>query len=66
MRIWGADFIIVDESHKFRKLDFVTNRQDKGIDSNGSRMALDLYTKTHVAGEPEPLADPISLAPGPP
>ena len=49
----GADFLIVDESHKFRKLDFVTNRQDKGIDSNGSRMALDLYIKTSVPVHPD-------------
>jgi len=41
----GVDCMIVDESHEFRKLDFVTNRQAKGIDSNGSRKALDLYTK---------------------
>ena len=41
----GTDCMILDEAHEHRKLDFVTNRQAKGIDSNGSRKALDLYTK---------------------
>ena len=42
----GVDFLFVDEAHQFRKLDFTTNRQAKGIDSNGSIMAMDLYIKT--------------------
>ncbi|MCP3940932.1 MAG: PLxRFG domain-containing protein, partial [Desulfobacteraceae bacterium] len=42
----GADFLFVDEAHEFRKLDFVSNRQMKGIDQNGSQMAIDLYIKT--------------------
>jgi N12 class adenine-specific DNA methylase/archaellum component FlaC len=42
----GVDFLFVDEAHMFRKLDFATNQQVKGIDPNGSRMALDLYLKT--------------------
>lgn len=42
----GVDFLYVDEAHGFRKLDFVTNRdQVKGIDPSGSEMALDLYSK---------------------
>lgn len=42
----GVDFIYVDEAHEFRKLDFVTNRNNvKGIDSTGSQKALDLYSK---------------------
>ncbi|MEW5733437.1 MAG: DEAD/DEAH box helicase family protein, partial [Thermodesulfobacteriota bacterium] len=42
----GADFLFVDEAHMFRKLDFTTNQQIKGIDPNGSKRALDLYIKT--------------------
>ena len=43
----GVDFMYVDEAHEFRKLDFVTNRQNvKGISPIGSAMALDLYAKT--------------------
>jgi len=41
----GIDYAFVDEAHEFRKLDFTTNRQAKGIDSNGSRKAIDLYIK---------------------
>ena len=42
----GIDFLFVDEAHEFRKLDFATNRQVKGIDTNGSKKAIDLYIKT--------------------
>jgi N12 class adenine-specific DNA methylase len=42
----GADFIFIDEAHLFRKLDFTTNRQAKGIDPVGSQRAMDLYIKT--------------------
>lgn len=42
----GVDFMFVDEAHEFRKLDFTTNRQVKGIDSKGSRKSIDLYIKT--------------------
>lgn len=42
----GVDFLFVDEAHEFRKLDFTTSRQVKGIDPNGSRKALDMYVKT--------------------
>lgn len=41
----GVDFLFVDEAHNFRKLDFATNRKAKGIDSNGSRRAIDLFIK---------------------
>lgn len=48
----GVDFLVVDEVHEFRKLDFTTNRQVKGIDPNGSRKALDLYIKVrYLAGK---------------
>lgn len=43
----GADFLFVDEAHKFRKLDFTTVQQVKGIDPVGSRTALDLFLKTN-------------------
>ena len=42
----GVDFIFVDEAHQFRKLDFTTNRQAKGITPEGSMRAMDLYIKT--------------------
>ena len=42
----GTDFLFVDEAHEFRKLDFVTNQQLKGIDPNGSKRAIDLFIKT--------------------
>lgn len=43
----GVDFLYVDEAHEFRKLDFVTNRQNvKGITPQGSAKALDLFAKT--------------------
>jgi len=44
----GVDFVYVDEAHTFRKLDFTTNQQIKGIDPTGSRRALDLYVKTRL------------------
>jgi N12 class adenine-specific DNA methylase len=42
----GVDFLVVDEAHNHRKLDFTTNRKVKGVDSNGSWAAMDLYVKT--------------------
>ena len=42
----GVDFLFVDEAHLFRKLDFTTNRQAKGVDPVGSQRAMDLYIKT--------------------
>ena len=50
----GADFVIVDEAHIFRKLDFATNQKIKGIDANGSRRALDLYVKTRYLESKNP------------
>lgn len=66
----GADFIFVDEAHLFRKLDFTTNRQAKGIDPVGSQRAMDLYIKTkwfesekpgrsHVFGSGTPVTNTI-------
>jgi N12 class adenine-specific DNA methylase len=42
----GADFLFVDEAHMFRKLDFATNQQIKGIDPSGSKRAMGMYVKT--------------------
>jgi N12 class adenine-specific DNA methylase len=43
----GVDFLFVDEAHMFRKLSFATKLGNlKGIASDGSNMAWDLYTKT--------------------
>jgi N12 class adenine-specific DNA methylase len=42
---FGADYLFVDEAHEFRKLDFSTNRQIKGVDPQGSKRAIDLYIK---------------------
>jgi N12 class adenine-specific DNA methylase/adenine-specific DNA methylase len=43
----GIDQIIVDEAQEFRKLSFATNMSTlKGIDSNGSQRAWDLYVKS--------------------
>jgi N12 class adenine-specific DNA methylase len=41
----GTDFLFVDEAHIFRKLGFASKQQVKGITSDGSDMAWDLYTK---------------------
>jgi N12 class adenine-specific DNA methylase len=42
----GVDFLFVDEAHEFRKLDFATKQNLKGIDPNGSKKAWDLFVKT--------------------
>lgn len=42
----GVDFLVVDEAHNHRKLDFTTNRPVKGVDPNGSWQAMDLFIKT--------------------
>ena len=42
----GIDQLFIDEAHLFRKLDFATKMGSvKGIDSSGSKMAFDLFTK---------------------
>lgn len=40
----GVD-MLYDEAHNFRKLEFTTQRQVKGIDSGGSDMAADIHMK---------------------
>lgn len=50
----GVDFLYVDEAHNYRKLDFTTNRQVKGISPGGSDMALDLFMKSRFIEEKRP------------
>lgn len=51
----GVDFLYIDEAHEFRKLDFVTNRENtKGIDANGSQRALDLLIKARYLNTQRP------------
>lgn len=50
----GVDFLFVDEAHEFRKLDFATARQVKGIQPQGSARALDLFIKTRWLEEKHP------------
>jgi len=50
----GADFLFVDEAHQFRKLDFTTNRQAKGVDPKGSVRAMMLYIKTQWLDKQNP------------
>lgn len=50
----GVDFLMVDEAHEFRKLDFATTRQVKGISPQGSARAFDLYMKSRYLEERTP------------
>ncbi|WP_426106341.1 PLxRFG domain-containing protein [Massilia sp. TSP1-1-2] len=50
----GVDFVFADEAHVFRKLDFHTAQQIKGIDPNGSKRALDMYVKTRWLEQQRP------------
>jgi N12 class adenine-specific DNA methylase len=51
----GVDMLYVDEAHEFRKLDFVTNRNNvKGITPEGSKRALDLYIKVKAMESKKP------------
>lgn len=50
----GVDHLMVDEAHEFRKLDFATSRQVKGISPQGSARALDLYIKARYLEEKNP------------
>jgi N12 class adenine-specific DNA methylase len=50
----GVDMLYVDEAHGFRKLDFATSRQVKGISPEGSATALDLYIKARWLDEKKP------------
>lgn len=50
----GVDFIFADEAHAYRKLDFHTSQQIKGIDPNGSKRSLDMYVKTRYLDKLKP------------
>ncbi len=42
----GVDFLVVDEAHEFRKLDFATKiGHIKGISAEGAQKSMDLYSK---------------------
>lgn len=50
----GVDMLYVDEAHEFRKLDFGTSRQVKGISPQGSARAFDLWMKARYLEEKNP------------
>lgn len=50
----GVDFLMVDEAHEYRKLEFTTARQVKGITPTGSARAFDLYMKSRYLEEKKP------------
>ncbi|MBP7501148.1 MAG: hypothetical protein KA784_00010 [Aquabacterium sp.] len=50
----GVDQIYVDEAHAYRKLDFATTRQVKGLSPDGSAQALDLFIKARYLEEKNP------------
>lgn len=50
----GVDMLYVDEAHAYRKLDFGTSRQVKGIQPEGSAQAMDLYIKARYLDEKHP------------
>jgi len=50
----GVDFLYVDEAHTYRKLDYATNRQIKGIDPNGSKGAFGMFAKMRYLDQNRP------------
>jgi N12 class adenine-specific DNA methylase len=50
----GVDMLYVDEAHNYRKLDFTTNREVKGITPAGSGQAFDLFMKSRYLEEKTP------------
>jgi N12 class adenine-specific DNA methylase len=50
----GVDMLYVDEAHGYRKLDYATSRKVKGLSSDGSAMALDMYAKVRYLAEKNP------------
>lgn len=50
----GVDFLYVDEAHAYRKLDFITTRQVKGLSPAGSAMSFDLWMKARYLDEKKP------------
>lgn len=62
----GVDMLYVDEAHEFRKLDFATQRQVKGVDSNGSDKSFDLYMKVQWLRENKNPSRNLVMASGTP
>ena len=50
----GADMLYVDEAHLYRKLNFSTARQVKGISPTGSEYSRDLHMKVRWLDEQHP------------
>ena len=50
----GVDHLFVDEAHMFRKLQFASRQNLKGIDPKGSDMAWDLYSKIRYLDSKSP------------
>lgn len=50
----GVDMLYVDEAHEFRKLDFTTSRQVKGISPQGSARSFDLFMKARYLEQKKP------------
>ena len=48
----GIDFLFVDEAHHHKKIPFATNQQNtKGVTSDGSNIAFDMFLKTRYLNE---------------
>jgi len=63
----GVDQIIVDEAQEFRKLSFATNMTSlKGVDSEGSQRAFDLYVKSRFIDAKKNPGRALVLASGTP
>jgi N12 class adenine-specific DNA methylase len=50
----GVDMLYVDEAHVARKLDIATARQVKGISTDGSQLAMNLYMAVRYLNEKRP------------
>ncbi len=51
----GIDHLFVDEAHKHKKVQFPTSQYDmKGIDPNGSKIAMDLFLKSRYLNTIKP------------
>ncbi len=50
----GVDMLYVDEAHQYRKLNFTTTRQVKGLSPVGSGQSFDLYMKSQYLEEKTP------------
>lgn len=50
----GVDMLYIDEAHVARKLDIATSRQVKGIATEGSQLAMNLYMAARYLDEKRP------------